>query len=303
MKRFTLFLTLLAVSAFTAPPALAKGGHSGGHSHSSGGHAHSSGGHAHHSVPHAAHQSAPHAAHKPATNRSTSHVAHQAAGKVARHPTSNATRNASREPNPVVAGGSNSQATKHQVHRPYQSAGPTSNPATSAQVSSNPATSNPANPTPSRGQLTVNQARVPVIVAGHYSHYGMRHRYYNSRHGRYYSRRRMRANQAPSFVKGPDQVVAVNAGPQVVTPWATHISAGRGNRSGGGLSFQVTGDTRPGLFQTVPSVSPSGTLSYTPAPGQTGTATITLVLRNHSAAPGGHNTSRPQSFHITVVAT
>ncbi len=294
MKRFTLFLTLLAASTFTAAPALAKGGHSGGHCHSSGGHSHASAGHAHHSVPHAAHHSAPHAAHKPATNRSTSHVAHQAAVKVAHHPTSNATR----EPNPVLAGGSNSQATKHQVHRPYQNTANklTSNPA-------NPVTSNPANPTPSQGQLTVNQARTPVIVAGHYSHYGMRHRYYNARHTRHYSRRRTRANQAPSFVKGPDQVVAVNAGPQVVAPWATRISAGLGNRSRGGLSFQVTGDTRPGLFQTVPSVSPSGTLSYTPAPGQTGTATITLVLRNHSGATGGHNTSRPQSFNITVVAT
>src|SRR5207249_920485 len=47
-------------------------------------------------------------------------------------------------------------------------------------------------------------------------------------------------NDVPSFTKGPDQTVSVNAGAQTVTNWATNISAGPSNESSQTLTFQVT---------------------------------------------------------------
>src|SRR5439155_24777180 len=72
-------------------------------------------------------------------------------------------------------------------------------------------------------------------------------------------------NDAPSFTKGPDQSVAVNAGAQTVTNWATNISPGPGNESGQTVTFQVTGNTNNALFSAQPAISSSGTLTYTPA--------------------------------------
>jgi hypothetical protein len=117
---------------------------------------------------------------------------------------------------------------------------------------------------------------------GYYRHLVNRRRY---RRGYAYGR--------PSFVRGPDQVVAANSGPHVVNPWATRVSAG-GRRRGGALWFQVTRDSNPGLFRTPPMISATGVLTFQPAPGQTGAATIRVVLRC------GGRSSTPQTFHITV---
>src|SRR5207248_1910799 len=65
----------------------------------------------------------------------------------------------------------------------------------------------------------------------------------------------------------------------------------------------VTGTTNAGLFAVAPSLSPTGTLTYTPAANANGTATITLVLKdNGGTANGGADTSASQSFTITVNA-
>jgi hypothetical protein len=110
-------------------------------------------------------------------------------------------------------------------------------------------------------------------------------------------------NDAPSFTAGPNQTVNEDAGPQTVSPWATGISAGPPNESGQALTFQVTGNSNPGLFSAGPAVSASGVLSYTPASGATGTATITLVLHDDGGtADGGVDTSAAQTFTITVAA-
>ena len=110
-------------------------------------------------------------------------------------------------------------------------------------------------------------------------------------------------NDAPSFTKGADQTVAEDAGAQTVTGWATAISAGPANESGQTVSFEVTGNTNAGLFSAGPSVSPTGTLTYTPAANQNGTATITLrITDNGGTANGGVNASATQTFVITVTA-
>ncbi|MCK7594972.1 beta strand repeat-containing protein [Pseudomarimonas salicorniae] len=110
-------------------------------------------------------------------------------------------------------------------------------------------------------------------------------------------------NDAPSFVAGADQAVLENAGAQTVDPWASAISAGPADESGQTLAFSVTGNTNPALFSAGPAVSPSGVLSFTPAPGASGAATISLVLGdNGGTSNGGVDTSASQDFTISVTA-
>ena len=107
-------------------------------------------------------------------------------------------------------------------------------------------------------------------------------------------------NDAPSFIKGPNQTVNQNAGPQTVSTWATAISPGPADEAGQALSFLVSNDNN-GLFAAQPAISPSGTLTYTPATGINGSATVTARLQdNGGTANGGIDTSPPQSFNLTV---
>jgi CSLREA domain-containing protein len=108
-------------------------------------------------------------------------------------------------------------------------------------------------------------------------------------------------NDAPSFTSGPNQTVNEDAGAQSVTNWATNMSPGPADESAQTLTFQVTGNTNPGLFGVAPAISSTGTLTYTPAANANGSATITVVLMdNGGTANGGSNTSAPQTLTITV---
>jgi hypothetical protein len=104
-------------------------------------------------------------------------------------------------------------------------------------------------------------------------------------------------NDAPSFTKGPDQTVAEDSGAQVVPGWATSISAGSQDESAQTVTFQVTGNTNPGLFSVGPAISSTGTLTYTPAANANGSATITVRLTDNG---GGADTSPSQPFNINI---
>jgi CSLREA domain-containing protein len=108
-------------------------------------------------------------------------------------------------------------------------------------------------------------------------------------------------NDAPRFTKGVDQTVNEDAGPQTVPNWATNISPGGGaDESGQTVTFQVANDN-PSLFSVAPAISPSGTLTYTPASNQNGLAGITVTLKDTGGtANGGNDTSLQQTFTITV---
>ncbi|MEO7991570.1 MAG: tandem-95 repeat protein [Chryseolinea sp.] len=109
-------------------------------------------------------------------------------------------------------------------------------------------------------------------------------------------------NDEPSFVKGSDQNVNEGATAQTVTNWATSISAGPSNESGQALSFNVTNNNN-GLFSVQPSISPTGTLTYTLAGNGSGIATVTVVLSdNGGTTNGGDDTFASQTFSITVVS-
>jgi hypothetical protein len=107
-------------------------------------------------------------------------------------------------------------------------------------------------------------------------------------------------NTAPSFTAGADVTVLENSGAYSAT-WATAISAGLPVESGQSLSFQVTGNSKPGLFAQGPVIDPNGVLSFTPAANMSGTAAITVTLQdNGGTAYGGQDTSLPRRFNIIV---
>ena len=107
-------------------------------------------------------------------------------------------------------------------------------------------------------------------------------------------------NDAPSFTKGANQTATAGSGAQSVSGWATTMSAGPANESGQALWFVVT-TTNPGLFVVAPAIDASGKLTFLPEAGVSGTATVTVVLRDDGGtADGGVDSSGPQTFTITI---
>ncbi|TEB13890.1 Cellulosome-anchoring protein precursor [Pelotomaculum sp. FP] len=110
-------------------------------------------------------------------------------------------------------------------------------------------------------------------------------------------------NDAPSFTKGPDQAVSANAGPQTVANWAADIIAGPADEAGQTMTFSVYSNDNAGLFAVQPAVAADGTLTYTPASGATGSATVAFCLTDDGGtANGGVDTSASQSVVFQVYA-
>jgi hypothetical protein len=97
------------------------------------------------------------------------------------------------------------------------------------------------------------------------------------------------------------------AGPQTVTGFARGIHSGAPNEPDQTVEFVLLRNSRPDLFQVEPAIrrdspdSDTGTLTFTPSAGSTGTAVITMVaLDNGGTSNGGKNTSEERTFEITV---
>jgi Ca2+-binding RTX toxin-like protein len=108
-------------------------------------------------------------------------------------------------------------------------------------------------------------------------------------------------NDAPTFTAGPNVTVASDAGPQSAAGWATAISGGPVNETGQALAFAVSTDS-PLLFAVQPAINrATGALTFTPVAGASGTATVTVVLRDDGGtADGGTDSSTPVTFTITL---
>jgi hypothetical protein len=107
-------------------------------------------------------------------------------------------------------------------------------------------------------------------------------------------------NDAPSFSLGGNLVVLSPLGAQKLPGFASKIACGPSNESGQTASFVVATD-KPGLFLVPPALSPDGTLTYTPRLLGLGVATVTVyAVDDGGTANGGSNTSRQQSFTITI---
>ncbi len=107
-------------------------------------------------------------------------------------------------------------------------------------------------------------------------------------------------NDAPGFTKGANQSVPFNSPARTIPGWATGIHPGAPDESAQTLIFQVS-NNNPALFSVAPALAANGTLSFTPAPGKSGTATVTVLLKdNGGVSNGGKDSSLPQSFDITI---
>jgi putative cell wall-binding protein len=110
-------------------------------------------------------------------------------------------------------------------------------------------------------------------------------------------------NDVPSFAKGADDSVAEDSGARSVPGWATAISPGPANEAGQAVTFEIASNSNAALFATGPTVSATGTLSYTPAANRNGVATIQVrITDNGGAANGGANASASRSFMISVTS-
>lgn len=104
-------------------------------------------------------------------------------------------------------------------------------------------------------------------------------------------------NNAPSFTAGP--AVVVNEDTPYSATWATAIDDG--DPAAQTLTFQISANTNPALFQIAPALGADGTLSFTPTANANGSATMSVVLRdNGGTANGGVDTSTAQTLSITV---
>ena len=110
-------------------------------------------------------------------------------------------------------------------------------------------------------------------------------------------------NDAPTAIKGSNQTVLEDAGAQSVANWATGISTGPADEAGQALTFNVTGNSNPGLFSVAPAIATDGTLTYTPAANANGFADITINLSDDGGtANGGADSSGSVTFRINVTA-
>jgi VCBS repeat-containing protein len=107
-------------------------------------------------------------------------------------------------------------------------------------------------------------------------------------------------NDAPSFTAGTDPTVSEDSGAFSATSWATSPSPGPADESGQTVTYQVTSDDNAALFSSLPAVSASGTLTFTPGANRNGVAHLQIVAKDSGGTSPGTDTSAPASVTITV---
>jgi VCBS repeat-containing protein len=105
-------------------------------------------------------------------------------------------------------------------------------------------------------------------------------------------------NDRPT-VTASNVTVAEDSGAFTSTNWATG-SPGPEDEDGQTLTFTLT-NTNPALFSVQPAISATGTLTFTPAANENGTATLGVrVTDSGGTANGGVNQSLIQNYTVTV---
>lgn len=120
-------------------------------------------------------------------------------------------------------------------------------------------------------------------------------------------------NHTPEFTAGADQTPAFDGNPvsYTVPGWATGMLEGPPEEYGQTLTFVIVTDN-DALFSVLPTITfdeslphpLSGTLNYTIAAGATGTANVSIRLRDNGGnVGGGVDTSDPQILVIAVTTS
>ena len=108
-------------------------------------------------------------------------------------------------------------------------------------------------------------------------------------------------NDAPSFTKGSNQTAFEDTGAQSVPGWVTVMSKGPADEAAQTLDFVIDSVVPPTLFSVAPAVTPTGTLTYTPAPNANGVATIGLHIHDSGGGtPPNVDFSPTVTFKITI---
>ncbi|HSF84348.1 MAG TPA: Ig-like domain-containing protein [Acidimicrobiia bacterium] len=105
-------------------------------------------------------------------------------------------------------------------------------------------------------------------------------------------------NDAPSFVADAPPLVAINAGPVVVTDWAT-FDPGPMDEDWQRATY-VVDVADPGLFAASPTVDANGTLRFTPGGVEGSTEMTVLVSDDGGTDDNGVDTSPPSTFTIFI---
>ena len=107
-------------------------------------------------------------------------------------------------------------------------------------------------------------------------------------------------NDAPTFTDGGDVTATEDDTVLTIAGWATSIRTGPTNEATQLIAFAVQVD-QPALFETPPSITSAGTLTFKPAPDANGTATITVTaIDDGGTTNAGNDTSTVHTATITI---
>ncbi|MBI5800997.1 MAG: tandem-95 repeat protein [Verrucomicrobia bacterium] len=107
-------------------------------------------------------------------------------------------------------------------------------------------------------------------------------------------------NDAPSVAFATNNVIAVkDTGAQTATGFAT-FTAGPADESAQTAAYTLTADNAA-LFSVQPAIAANGTLTFTPAAGAEGIATMTVVAQDTGGTANGGSDKATNTFGITVV--
>jgi len=111
-------------------------------------------------------------------------------------------------------------------------------------------------------------------------------------------------NDEPSAALAGDVVVAQDSGTFTQAGFATFAPGGGTDEAGQSATGYAVGNDNNGLFSTQPAIAPDGTLTFAPAPGASGTATVSVTVTDDggTANPGDDDTGDVVTFTITVTA-
>jgi len=112
----------------------------------------------------------------------------------------------------------------------------------------------------------------------------------------------MWSNHAPSFSKGPDIKILEDADFQTYEKWATNIQPGPIEEAHQKVEFYVTNE-HTDLFDSQPTISSNGTLTFLPKPDANGKILVNVFLKDDGGTEfGGKDQSTTQSFYIDIKA-
>jgi uncharacterized delta-60 repeat protein len=110
-------------------------------------------------------------------------------------------------------------------------------------------------------------------------------------------------NQPPTFTPGTNVTVLENSVAYTATSWATSISPGPANEASQTLTFTLNTNNLA-LFAVQPAITLSGTngtLTFTPAVDQSGTAIVTATLQDSGGTVNGGQDTVTHTFTVTVL--